>query len=221
MTVIHLRRVIAGLVNEIVQTETAPPELMEQVRKTMKQCSKCLLNAPTNITFLASTILNTHCNSAQALRDLQYMLEQPSHNARVSKYMKSLLYMSPSPNLSSDGALLSDAGLVPHPNKFDNLDLHISDYTDEGGFYDRTAKAGEATQAFLNRLWMALFGGIVLIAPMLIMRLHPTLVTELVVTSAFVLAFAVVLARFMVDAEGKDIIGATAAYAAVLVVLLM
>jgi hypothetical protein len=53
---------------------------------------------------------------------------------------------------------------------------------------------------------------------MLIMRLHATLITELVTTSAFVLAFAVVLARFMVDADRKDILSATAAYAAVLVV---
>lgn len=37
MIVIHLKRVIAGQVNEIVQTETATPEMMEQVRKTMKQ----------------------------------------------------------------------------------------------------------------------------------------------------------------------------------------
>ena len=53
---------------------------------------------------------------------------------------------------------------------------------------------------------------------MLIMVLHKTLVTTLLTTSLFVLAVSLTLALFMQDAERKDIIGATAAYAAVLVV---
>lgn len=114
---------------------------------------------------------------------------------------------------------MADAGLLPRERERErDYTLYVPDYTGEGGYYDQRAKAGEATQAFLGRLWMALFGGVVLIAPMLIMRLHATLLTELVTTSAFVLAFAVVLARFMVDADRKDILSATAAYAAVLVV---
>lgn len=73
-------------------------------------------------------------------------------------------------------------------------------------------------EKFLGRLSMALFGGLALVSPMLIMTLHPGKVTSLVTTSVFVVAVAVTLAAFMTDAQGKDIIGATAAYAAVLVV---
>jgi hypothetical protein len=71
---------------------------------------------------------------------------------------------------------------------------------------------------FGERLWMAAFGGAALIAPMHIMTLHPSKVTSLVTTSVFVTVVGVVLAKFMTDATPKDIIGATAAYAAVLVV---
>ncbi|KAE8441928.1 hypothetical protein EG329_004186 [Mollisiaceae sp. DMI_Dod_QoI] len=72
--------------------------------------------------------------------------------------------------------------------------------------------------AFLSRFYMALFGGLALIVPMLIMTLHESKVTSLVTTSVFVIAVAVLLAGFMEDADPKDILAATAAYAAVLVV---
>ena len=59
-------------------------------------------------------------------------------------------------------------------------------------------------------------GGAALIAPMLIMTLHQTKLTSLLTTSLFVVAVAVALACWMED--GTSIVGATAAYAAVLVV---
>ena len=65
---------------------------------------------------------------------------------------------------------------------------------------------------------MALFGGLALIVPMIIMTLHPTNLTNLLTTSLFVLGVAIALVYLMTDAASKDIIGATAAYAAVLVV---
>jgi hypothetical protein len=71
---------------------------------------------------------------------------------------------------------------------------------------------------FVSRMKMAVFGGYALVIPMLIMTLHPTPLTNLLTTSLFVLAVAVVLAIWMTNAEGKDIIAATAAYAAILVV---
>jgi hypothetical protein len=81
-------------------------------------------------------------------------------------------------------------------------------------------KAAErlALQRFSSRLAMALFGGFALIAPMLIMALHPTRLTSLLTTSIFVFAVAIALAWYMKEAQSKDVIGATAAYAAVLVV---
>jgi len=75
-----------------------------------------------------------------------------------------------------------------------------------------------AEKTFYSRLIMAVFGGFALVVPMLIMTLHQTKLTSLLTTSIFVLAVALALAWFMDTAEPKDIIGATAAYAAVLVV---
>jgi hypothetical protein len=89
------------------------------------------------------------------MRDLQYMLENPSHNKRVSKYMKNLLYMSDWSPTHGDGALMADAGLLSGDRDYS---LYVPDYTGEGGYYDERAKAGEATEAFFGRLWMALFG---------------------------------------------------------------
>jgi hypothetical protein len=72
--------------------------------------------------------------------------------------------------------------------------------------------------AFLKWLKISLFGGFVLVVLMLIMTLHPTLLTVLLTTSVFVFAVAVIIAVQMKTAEDKDVLGTTAAYAAVLVV---
>jgi hypothetical protein len=53
---------------------------------------------------------------------------------------------------------------------------------------------------------------------MIIMTLHPTKATNLATASAFVIVVAGLLAYAMTDATPKDVIAATAAYAAVLVV---
>ena len=63
---------------------------------------------------------------------------------------------------------------------------------------------------------MALFGGLVLILPMLIMVLHPRKTKSLITSSIFTMAFALVQA-FWADAK-TDLVLSTAAYAAVLVV---
>ena len=65
---------------------------------------------------------------------------------------------------------------------------------------------------------MSIFGAVALLAPMLIMTLHPTKITALLTTTAFVLVVAGILAASMKSAENKDVIVATAAYTAVLVV---
>jgi len=74
--------------------------------------------------------------------------------------------------------------------------------------------------AFANCLAMTLFGGMALIAPTLIMALHPSLTTRLVTTCVATLLFALALAVGAEGASGKDVLAATAAYAAVLVVFL-
>ncbi|KAI1377675.1 hypothetical protein F4677DRAFT_44341 [Hypoxylon crocopeplum] len=74
--------------------------------------------------------------------------------------------------------------------------------------------------AFSSRLIMALFGGIALIVPTVIMALFPYRNTCLITTSAFTVVFAFVLAVGARDSTGKDVLTATAAYTAVLVVFL-
>ncbi len=73
-------------------------------------------------------------------------------------------------------------------------------------------------QAFKNRFSMALFGGVALLVPVLIMALRPGLVVDLVTTSVATVLFAVTIAVAGRDASGKDVLASTAAYTAVLVV---
>jgi VIT1/CCC1 family predicted Fe2+/Mn2+ transporter len=82
----------------------------------------------------------------------------------------------------------------------------------------RTEEELKERLGFFSRLTMALFGGAILVVPMLIMSLRPSKLTGLLTTSLFVVGVAVALAGFMRDAGPKDILAATAAYAAVLVV---
>jgi hypothetical protein len=118
-------------------------------------------------------------------------------------------------------ALMADAGLLDLcgvetseapdlPKIPENWDFHGTILEDE-----RTRRRRKSSE-FTKRLLMAGFGGVALIGPMLIMTLHPTKVTSLVTTSAFVFVVAVLLAYIMTDPT--NVIGATAAYAAVLVV---
>ncbi|GKT41042.1 uncharacterized protein ColSpa_01223 [Colletotrichum spaethianum] len=75
-------------------------------------------------------------------------------------------------------------------------------------------------QAYTEKVGMALVGGVFLIAPMLIMVLHPGLVTSLVTTSVCVFAFSLVMSLPVFLKAPFDVLSATAAYAAVLVVFI-
>jgi hypothetical protein len=140
------------------------------------------------------------------------MLEAPSQNDTVAKILISYLYISD----EKDSAIMIHAGFTP-ANKY-APDLRIPDFTGYGGYSDQQLSRRKQTEEFLSRLRMALFGGCSLIAPMLIMRLNPTLLTGLVTASVFILAVSIILAFYMRDAQKRDILTATAAYAAVLVV---
>lgn len=149
-----------------------------------------------------------------ALRDLKYMLEMPSKDPKVAKSLQDLLYLNAYD--PSDLAIMVDANLVKElPQK---PRLHVSDYMGEGGRNYREDTKQRLIEELLNRVRMALFGGVAVVVPMLIMTLHRTLLTTLLTTSLFVLAVGLILAWSMDRAEPKDILTATAAYAAVLVV---
>jgi lipopolysaccharide export LptBFGC system permease protein LptF len=71
--------------------------------------------------------------------------------------------------------------------------------------------------ALWKRFWVSFFGGLALIAPMLLMVLHRDQTTALATTSGSVLLFACIVSLFT-SATPEVAIGAVAAYAAVLVV---
>lgn len=81
-----------------------------------------------------------------------------------------------------------------------------------------TEEKTSASKALWSRLGMALGGGVALVAPMLIMVLHPAKLTAILTTSLCVLGVAIGLAVFMIDSQPKDVLACTAGYAAVLVV---
>ena len=98
------------------------------------------------------------------------------------------------------------------------IETDVSEYLRKMTLRNRELqKQKEEFLKFAGRLTGGLFGGFALIVPMLIMDLHPTKLTSLLTTSVFVLALAILFAA-LTHWEPKDIIGATAAYAAVLVV---
>lgn len=94
----------------------------------------------------------------------------------------------------------------------------MPDYTGWHGYDHNHAVNRERFKRFVRRLLTALFGGLALIGPMLIMRLHATLLTQLLTASLFILAFGCVLAFFLENTDETYIASASAAYAAVLVV---
>lgn len=116
---------------------------------------------------------------------------------------------------------------------------NVGSKTDQGPQLvdESTARRQSDTAQVLNHFAMAFVGGLSLIVPVLIMALHRSRVTSLVVTSVAVTLFAIVLAIWPLVSryfpwrkdtadlagadeilENKDVLTATAAYAAVLVV---
>jgi len=76
----------------------------------------------------------------------------------------------------------------------------------------------ESKRAFIERLLLGSFGGIMLLGPMLLMVLHYDRNTTLITTSVMTAWFTLGLAVFARSMAGKEVLGAVAAYAAVLVV---
>lgn len=71
--------------------------------------------------------------------------------------------------------------------------------------------------ALVGRVLAALLGGLALIVPMLIMSLNPSTTKSLVTASVFVVVAAITMALAS-SGSWRDVVGFTAAYAAVLVV---
>lgn len=119
--------------------------------------------------------------------------------------------------LTAIGFILSDEGPIEPSRAVQSLEYACGNL----GFreFDQQGRLQrEKNQAFTQRIFMGLFGGIALICPVLIMVLHPSQNTNLITVSVATSLFAVVLAIGASDRTGKDVLAATAAYTAVLVV---
>jgi hypothetical protein len=122
---------------------------------------------------------------------------------------------------------------IPELSEIPMIGLGMRGQSTKDNFTGLMRKLVDILTSFL----FAFAGGIALIAPMLIMVLHPSRNTSLIVTCVFVFAFALGLALYSTlityvrtrykslkdvvgesDLKAKEILGATAAYAAVLVV---
>jgi hypothetical protein len=141
--------------------------------------------------------------------------------------------------LEEDRRSYSEDGALPffNPGKLKRIDYKVKDWikyarfpekAHGGDFYIGSFQYREIDgygleersrkERWRERLRMALFGGAALIGPTLIMSLSPGRTTSLVTASLATLLFALALAKFATTSTGKDVLGATAAYAAVLVV---
>jgi hypothetical protein len=157
------------------------------------------------------------------------MLETPGANADISKIIRDHMYITPKPKptasyrdgTDTDRGILIEAGLLSDQM----MPIHVSDFTGIGGHTHRQRKARADLRVRIERIAVAIFGGTMVVAPMLIMTLRPSRLNSLLTSSLFVLVVALVLA--VVDMlpiaisnfAPKDILTATAAYAAILVVL--
>lgn len=149
-----------------------------------------------------------------ALRDLQFLLERPSQDDTIANFLRNLQYI----NARDDPAILLASNILQPESLKQEAKLKVPDYTGWNGDRDRQDTKRQRFDRFVRRLLTALLGGLALIGPMLIMRLHPTLLTQLLTASLFILAFGCVLAWFLENTDETYIASASAAYAAVLVV---
>jgi hypothetical protein len=143
----------------------------------------------------------------------------------VAKYSKETSWKS---KFVDFNRLFRDLGFTRKNNakmKVGSLDAEVDylrgKYWIKGGFRELDRQGREERElryASISRLQMAMFGGVALITPMLIMALHPQLNVALITTSIATVIFGVLIAFGAKDSTGKDVLGATAAYAAVLVV---
>ena len=113
--------------------------------------------------------------------------------------------------------LMNEAGLMRENHA--RLEL-CKDYDNPQLPFDSRGKlmSKRNLQAFWARFYMAMFGGIALIGPMILMVMKTDLTTALVTVSLSVFLFGLALAIFFTDVKPESVLASVAGYAAVLVV---
>ena len=145
------------------------------------------------------------------------MLEPTSRFSRTADFLRNQFYI----NMKNDSAILECEGLVHPDYKFPKggYDIPVPEYAGYGGFSHKHDAEGRLSEEFWGRLRVAILTGLSLIAPMLFMKLYDNLIAQLVTASVAVLVLGAILA-YLEEMQKKDVVGATAAYAAVLVVFI-
>ncbi|KAH8904101.1 hypothetical protein BR93DRAFT_884082 [Coniochaeta sp. PMI_546] len=120
-------------------------------------------------------------------------------------------------NIDSDLANDAEINKIPSLGPWEHINSDDPRHNQEpicGTRNDNIAKTWY--RGFKERILLAAVGGAFLIGPMWLMVLQSGRYTTLITTTAFVAGFGTLMAYFL--EEGKDVLGSTAAYAAVLVV---
>jgi hypothetical protein len=179
--------------------------------------------------------------AADALRDYEYAsTATPDQETSLSEgtavaaldpnirdeYLKKILNKKRKVSIGSENSLVLK--LVLHILKkynaltgADGILSHLCDYLDHE---DNLAKARSGAAltveiaAGFHRLFIAIFGGVAVLVPMLIMSFSPSRTKSLITVSVFVVWFACTIAMKAKKASDSDLLSATAAYAAVLIV---
>lgn len=170
----------------------------------------CVLIPPLGVCVVSNKPLAT----VQALQDYDYMCQhiwQPNDPFYVTgeRFVERMMMQSAMRDMENEADRLHEAESALRWETAGDLPSPIGG-TRDGNFWEVWWKS------FRQRVGVAAVGGIFLIAPMWLMVLHNTLYTTLVSTTVFVVVFGLLMALCL--DKMMEVMSATAAYAAVLVV---
>ncbi|TVY89481.1 hypothetical protein LAWI1_G008352 [Lachnellula willkommii] len=164
------------------------------------------------------TAKKTTPRTGQALRDWDYMQQQRDRHEFPTDPFKL------SSSWKRDHSIMEGTGLMDNiPTRWEarlprrQMEPDDSEAPELPGHSRGGDRKGRKLREVTERLMCGIIGGLALIAPMLIMVLHGSVLTALLTVSVATILFVVAGALYL-DVGPVQLIGATAAYAAVLVV---
>lgn len=222
--------------NEVHEEEEKKAALLKLVRDKFKEYSRYKPLPPPALDLQSLMTKETAFNEATSMLELDppnhrelRLLRQTAGDAPTSSWSKAnehdlVSLQAPLPN--DNRTLDMYEGLYAWLTRDRRTNKHslreTIDYTRKERRQNKRTQARR--QAFWSRLFMAYFGAYALMFPIWMLSLsivsHWSLVAQLGVVMAFTSAFALLLVFGAEDSTGKDVLAATAAYTAVLVVFL-
>ncbi|OBT70322.1 hypothetical protein VE03_00191 [Pseudogymnoascus sp. 23342-1-I1] len=157
-------------------------------------------------------LMADYCN---ALRDFDYMQQKDSDMVESDPFHLTF-------SRWCDWAIMKPNVETIYKSTTNPLMSIPRDHEDPGLISDGRGWIRETQRnaSFQKRFWFGIAGGLALIAPMLLILLHHDKVTALATASVATVMFAVTMAFYHeADASPLALVGATAAYSAVLIVL--